>query len=48
LSNHLRHYTARLWHSQRLRYRIARGLVAWAPLVAFVILVVLVVSGARS
>jgi hypothetical protein len=32
---HLRHYTARLRRSQRLRYRIPRLLVAMLPLVLF-------------
>jgi hypothetical protein len=33
--SHLRHYTARLRRSQRLRYRIARLLVILLPLVLF-------------
>ena len=44
----LRHYTAKLRYSHRLRYRIVRTVVAWAPLVVFVILVVLVVGGAHT
>jgi hypothetical protein len=28
----LQHYTVRLRHSQRLRYRLARHLVIWLPL----------------
>jgi hypothetical protein len=48
LSNrHLRHYSARLRHSQRLQYRLARQLVVWAPLLAFMLFVVLVAGGSR-
>jgi hypothetical protein len=36
LSNReLRHYTTRLRHSRRLRYRITRLLVTWLPLLIF-------------
>ena len=31
----LRHYTTRLRHSRRLRYRTARLLVIWLPLLIF-------------
>jgi hypothetical protein len=31
----LRHYTTRLRHSRRMRYRIARLLVTWLPLLLF-------------
>ena len=45
VNSYLRHYTARLRHSQRLRYRLLRQLVVWAPLVVFMILVILVAGG---
>lgn len=32
---HLRHYTTRIRHSHRLRYRVARLLVILLPLVLF-------------
>jgi hypothetical protein len=36
LSNReLRHYTTRLRHSRRMRYRTARLLVIWLPLLIF-------------
>ena len=43
----LRHYLIRLRHSQRLRYRMARMVVAWLPVVAF-LLAVIVVLGAHE
>jgi len=47
LSNHLRHYSARLRYSQRLQYRIGRLLVVSMPLAAFFLLLVLLAGGAH-
>jgi hypothetical protein len=33
MESQLRHYTARLRHSRRLPYRVARKVAAWLPLV---------------
>ncbi|HEY8630298.1 MAG TPA: hypothetical protein VIL73_07070 [Gaiellaceae bacterium] len=40
----LRHYTSRLQHSRRLRYRTARLLAIWLPLVLFVYALMFVVA----
>jgi hypothetical protein len=42
----LRHYKARLRHSQRMQYRIARHLVVWLPVVLF-LLGVVIATGSR-
>jgi hypothetical protein len=40
----LRHYRSRLQRSQRLRYRIARLLAVWLPLVLFLYVLLTVVA----
>jgi hypothetical protein len=45
LSNReLRHYTVRLRHSRRVRYRFARLLVIWFPLLIFLYALLLAAS----
>jgi hypothetical protein len=48
LSNReLRHYTTRVRHSRRLRYRLARFLVIWLPILILLYALVLVTTGER-
>ena len=44
MHSQLRHYTSRLQHSRRLRYRTARLLVIWLPLVLFLYALMVVVA----
>ena len=47
LERELRHYTTRLRHSQRLRYRIARTLAVWLPVFVVFVIAMIVVAGAH-
>ena len=44
MHSQLRHYTSRFQHSRRLRYRTARLLAIWLPLVLFLYALALLVA----
>ena len=44
MNSQLRHYTSRLQHSRRLRYRTARLLAIWLPLALFLYALAFVVA----